>query len=88
VDIEARDITRNPPSREFLERHVDENRFLDFVSRRSPTFKERPLPRSKKEAIDLMMAQPNLIKRPILIEGSRAVFGFDKRAFEQMTVDT
>jgi arsenate reductase-like glutaredoxin family protein len=41
-------------------------------------FKQRPLPRSKKEAIDLMMEQPNLIRRPILIRGSKVVFGFDK----------
>lgn len=46
-------------------------------------FKERPLPRSKKEAIDLMMKQPNLIKRPILVRGQRAVFGFDKDAFRR-----
>jgi arsenate reductase-like glutaredoxin family protein len=48
------------------------------VSTRSPVFKTRPLPRSKKEAIDLMMEQPNLIKRPILIRGSKVVFGFNK----------
>ena len=44
-------------------------------------FKERPLPKSKKEAIDLMMAQPNLIKRPILIQGSKVTFGFNKDAY-------
>lgn len=48
------------------------------MSRRSPVFKQRALPKSKKEAIDLMMQQPNLIKRPILIRGSKAVFGFQK----------
>ena len=57
---------------------MDDEHFLDFVSRRSPIFKQRPLPKSKKEAIDLMMQQPNLIKRPILIRGSKAVFGFQK----------
>ena len=57
---------------------MDEEHFLDFVSRRSPVFKTRPLPASKKEAIDLMMEQPNLIKRPVLVRGSEAVFGFDK----------
>lgn len=41
-------------------------------------FKSRPLPKSKQEAIDLMMEQPNLIKRPILIRGSRVTFGFKK----------
>jgi arsenate reductase-like glutaredoxin family protein len=76
--VEERDINREPPTREFLERHIEADRFLDFVSTRSPVFKQRPLPRSKKEAIDLMMQQPNLIKRPILVKGSRVIFGFDK----------
>jgi len=44
-------------------------------------FKGRPLPKSKKEAIDLMMEQPNLIRRPILIQGSKVTFGFDKEAY-------
>jgi arsenate reductase-like glutaredoxin family protein len=81
MDVEERDINREPPSREFLERHIDEDRFLEYVSTRSPVFKERPLPKSKKEAIDLMMKQPNLIKRPILIRGSKAIFGFDKEQY-------
>ena len=44
-------------------------------------FKTRPLPASKKEAIDLMMAQPNLIRRPILVRGSEVIFGFDKEGY-------
>jgi arsenate reductase-like glutaredoxin family protein len=48
---------------------------------RSPVFKERPLPGSKREAIELMMENPNLIKRPILIRGSKVTFGFDKKAY-------
>lgn len=51
------------------------------MSLRSPVFKARPLPKSKKDAIDLMMEQPNLIRRPILIKGSRVVFGFDKEKY-------
>lgn len=46
-------------------------------------FKERPLPKSKTEAIDLMMENPNLIKRPILIRGSKVTFGFEKKAYEK-----
>ena len=44
-------------------------------------FKQRPLPKSKKEAIDLMMQQPNLIRRPILIRGSQVTFGFNKEEY-------
>ena len=81
--MEQIDINKTPPDRAFLEKHIDAARFLDFVSTRSPVFKERPLPTSKKEAIDLMMDNPNLIKRPILIRGSKVTFGFDKKAYEQ-----
>jgi arsenate reductase-like glutaredoxin family protein len=41
-------------------------------------FKERPLPASKREAIAMMMENPNLIRRPIMIKGSKVLFGFDK----------
>lgn len=60
---------------------MDAKNFLDYVSKRSPVFKTRPLPRSKKEAIDLMMEQPNLIRRPVLVKGSNVSFGFDKDAY-------
>ena len=30
-----------------------------------------------------MMEQPNLIKRPILIRGSKVTFGFDKEAYDE-----
>ena len=55
------------------------------MSLRSPVFKERPLPASKKEAIDLMIENPNLIRRPILIRGSRVTFGFDKDEYQKLT---
>ncbi len=47
-------------------------------------FKDRPLPASKKEAIALMRENPNLIRRPILIKGSRVIFGFDKERYAKL----
>ena len=85
MDVDEYDINKDPPTREFLEKHVDADHFIDFVSTRSPVFKQRPLPRSKKEAIDLMMQQPNLIRRPILIQGDKVIFGFDKQAYPKGT---
>lgn len=54
------------------------------MSTRSPVWKTRPLPRSKKEAIDLMMENPNLIKRPILVRGTKTTFGFDRDAYGKL----
>jgi arsenate reductase len=84
VEVHEIDINKTPPTREFLERHIDADRFLDFVSTRSPVFKERPLPKSKKEAIALMLENPNLIRRPIMIKGSQVIFGFDKERYEKL----
>ena len=84
MDVEQIDINKQPPSREFLEKHVEADRFLDFVSTRSPVFKERPLPKSKKEAIDLMLKNPNLIRRPIVVKGSKVIFGFDKDRYAKL----
>jgi arsenate reductase-like glutaredoxin family protein len=84
MDVQEIDINKQPPTREFLERHVDARHFIDFVSTRSPVFKERPLPKSKKEAIDLMIENPNLIRRPILIKGSKVIFGFDKEQYQNV----
>ena len=84
MDVHELDINKEPPTREFLEKHVDPDRFLDFVSTRSPVFKERPLPKSKKEAIVLMMENPNLIRRPIVVKGSQVIFGFDKERYGKL----
>ena len=84
MDVSDVDINKEPPTRAFLEKHIDKDRFLDFVSTRSPVWKERPLPKSKKEAIDLMMENPNLIRRPILIKGSQVIFGFDKEKYDEL----
>jgi arsenate reductase-like glutaredoxin family protein len=54
------------------------------VSTRSPVFKQRPLPTSKKEAIAMMMENPNLIRRPIVIKGSTVIFGFDKDQYGKL----
>jgi len=47
-------------------------------------FKTRPLPKNKREAVALMLEQPNLIKRPVLVKGSRVLFGFDKDAYVKL----
>jgi arsenate reductase-like glutaredoxin family protein len=84
VEVEVIDINKNPPTREFLEKHVDATKFLDYVSARSPVFKTQPLPRTKKEALDLMVEQPNLIRRPVLVRGGKVTFGFDKEVYGKL----
>ncbi|HUP65141.1 MAG TPA: ArsC/Spx/MgsR family protein [Thermoanaerobaculia bacterium] len=81
------DLAKDPPSRAFLEKHVDASRLDDFLNRRSPSYKERGLGErklSKREAIDLMLEDPNLMKRPVVLRNGRAVFGYDEAAWDEL----
>jgi len=82
--VEFKDINREPPSRAFLERHVVSGREAEFIGKRSPVLKDRPMPASKRDAIDLMLEQPNVIKRPVLVAGDAVVFGFDEDRYRQL----
>jgi arsenate reductase-like glutaredoxin family protein len=42
-------------------------------------------PPSRVEAINLMAKEPNLIRRPLLIRGSRIIFGFDEAAYRKLS---
>jgi arsenate reductase-like glutaredoxin family protein len=39
----------------------------------------RENPPSREEALKLMAANPNLIRRPILVKGSKVLFGFEEK---------
>ena len=58
------------------------------MNTRSPAFKERNLDLAKltkKRAIDLMMEEPNLIKRPLVLAKGKAVFGFKQDELDKVT---
>ena len=81
------DLAKERPSRELLERLIDEKHLADFVNTRSPAYKERGLDvgkLTKGEAIDLMLEEPNLMRRPLLLSGRKAVFGFDEEKYDAL----
>lgn len=58
------------------------------MNTRSPSWKQRGLnvdDLSPSEGIELMLQDANLIKRPLLLDGERAVFGFDPAAYDEIS---
>jgi len=87
VELVKHDLARERPGRELLERLIDEKNLAAFVNTRSPAYKERGLDvnkLTKKQAIDLMLEEPNLMRRPLLLAGRKAVFGFDAGRYEEL----
>jgi arsenate reductase len=88
VELVKHDLAKEPPSRELLEKLIDESHLEDFINTRSPAYKERNLAAkklTKKQAIDLMMEEPNLIKRPLVIGKGKAVFGYKPEEYGNIT---
>ena len=91
ADLEGRgfelvrhDLAKEKPSRELLGRLIDDHGLDAVLNTRSPAFKAlggRKL--SKSEALDLMMKDVNLIKRPLVL-GKKTVLGYKPEEYDKL----
>jgi arsenate reductase (glutaredoxin) len=80
-------LANERPSRELLGRLIDEQGLEAILSKRSPRYKELNLDQrklSKSEAIDLMLEDPNLMRRPLVLGKGKAIFGYDPEGYEKL----
>jgi arsenate reductase-like glutaredoxin family protein len=66
-----------------LERLIGNRDYRSFLNSRNELYRERDMktnPPARKDALRLMSANPNLIRRPILVKGLDIVLGFDEEA--------
>lgn len=80
-------LANDRPSRELLSRLIDEQGLDAVLSSRSPAYKARNLGArtlSKSEAIDLMLEDPNLMRRPLVLSKGKAVFGYAPEEYEKL----
>ena len=66
---------------------IGERDHQSFLNSRNELYREKKMkesPPSRKEAIRLMSRNPNLIRRPILVKGSRIVLGWDREAMGKL----
>ena len=86
VELVKHDLAKDPPIRALLERLIDDEHPEAFLNPRSPSYKERDLGSrklTKKQVIDLMMEDPNLIRRPIVMRDAKnAIFGYNEEEYE------
>jgi arsenate reductase len=81
ISFDEVDIVKNPPSREFLEKNIDADNLNAYINKHSKPYREFDLARKKvgkSELIDMMLKDPNLIKRPILVDSKDVYFGYNE----------
>ncbi len=80
-------LAKERPSRELLSRLIDEQGLEAILSKRSPRYKELNLGArklSKSEAIDLMLEDPNLMRRPLVLGKGKAIVGYDPKGYDTL----
>jgi arsenate reductase (glutaredoxin) len=83
VQYQVKDIVHEPPPRSLLEKVIKAENIYASLNQRSTTYKDNSLGKrrtTKNEAIRLMLKDPNLIKRPLIIKDNRAYQGFDEKS--------
>lgn len=58
-----------------------------FLNPRNRLYRERNFkqqPPDREEAIRLILEDPNLLRRPVLVVDGRRIFGFDREEYERL----
>jgi arsenate reductase len=87
VDFDERDYGKHPFSENELREIVGDNPIEKFLNSRTPLYREKNMkqkPPSKDEAIKLMLKDPNLLKRPVIIKGKKKLTGFNEAEIKEL----
>jgi arsenate reductase-like glutaredoxin family protein len=85
--MEEREYGKNPLSEQELRDIIGEGAIENFLNTRTPLYREKNMkqkPPSKDEAIRLMLKDPNLLKRPVIIKGKKKLAGFNEAELKQI----
>ncbi len=81
VELDERDYVKSPLGESELRELFKGVDPRDYLNPKSPAYKEMGL-RSRtltaSEAIKLMVKEPNLMKRPLVVAGNTLIAGFDR----------
>ena len=87
AELESRDLDKERLSEAELEELIGDRDYKEFLNTRNELYRTRKMkehPPSRAEAIKLMAKEPNLIRRPIALQGSQMVLGFDEAAYRKI----
>ncbi len=82
IPYQAVDILKTPPAKKLLEKAVDATDPKSAFNARAKAYKELDVAnatfKTKKEVVDLLRENPDMIRRPLLARGEKAILGFDE----------
>ena len=87
MEFEEREYGKHPFTEKELREIIGGDAIEPFLNTRTPLYRERNMklkPPSKDEAIKLMLKDPNLLKRPVIIKGKTKITGFNEAELKKL----
>ncbi len=87
ADLDLRDLGKDRLSVAELDQLIGKQDHRKFLNTRNELYRARKMsvnPPSRDEALKLMAAEPNLIRRPVVVRGSELVLGYDEEALKRL----
>ena len=87
MELELRDLAKERLTVAELDRLIGDRDYRLFLNSKNELYRRRKMkehPPSRAEALKLMAAEPNLIRRPVVIKGQRIVLGYDEEALKKL----
>ena len=87
VELDVRDLGKDKLSIAELDQLIGSADHRKFLNTRNELYRTRKMgknPPSRDEALKLMAAEPNLIRRPVVLRGFEMVLGYDEEALARI----
>ncbi|MFI5126542.1 MAG: arsenate reductase family protein [Candidatus Acidiferrales bacterium] len=87
AELQLRDLAQDRLTVAELDRLIGERDYRLFLNSRNELYRERNMkekPPSRADALKMMAAEPNLIRRPVVISGKQIVLGYDEEALKNL----
>jgi Spx/MgsR family transcriptional regulator len=81
VAFEEREYGKNPFTEKELRDLIGDEPVANILNSRNELYRARNMkqkPPSKEEAIKLMLKEPNLLRRPVIVIGKKKILGFNE----------
>ncbi len=86
-ELAKHDLAKERPSRELLSKLIDDHGLEAVLNPRSPAYKAMDLGAkklSKSQAIDMMLEDPNLLRRPLVLGKGKAILGYKPEEYDSL----
>jgi Spx/MgsR family transcriptional regulator len=86
-DLHFRNLDKERLTADELEKLIGDRDHKEFLNTRNELYRQKNMkehPPTRADAIRMMVGEPNLIRRPVIVAGGRIVLGFNQEKIDRL----